>query len=37
MGFIDSEALAALALPLEKSGYGKYLQGLLKTEGPVWN
>lgn len=36
MGFIDSEALAALAHPLEKSGYGKYLQGLLKAEGPIW-
>lgn len=37
MGFIDTEALAALAHPLEKSGYGKYLQGLIKAEGPLWN
>jgi len=36
MGFINSDALAALAFPLEKSGYGKYLQSLLKTEGPLW-
>jgi glucose-1-phosphate thymidylyltransferase len=36
MGFIDSEALAKLAHPLEKSGYGKYLKGLLTTGGPIW-
>jgi glucose-1-phosphate thymidylyltransferase len=37
MGYIDTEALAALAHPLEKSGYGQYLQGLIKAEGPIWN
>ena len=31
-GFIDSERLAALAKPLEKSGYGKYLNHLLAEE-----
>lgn len=36
MGYIDSEGLAALAHPLEKSGYGKYLQGLLQSGGPLW-
>jgi glucose-1-phosphate thymidylyltransferase len=36
MGYIDSAALAALAYPLEKSGYGKYLQSLLTTGGPIW-
>jgi glucose-1-phosphate thymidylyltransferase len=30
MGFITSEQLAALAAPLVKSGYGAYLQSLLK-------
>ena len=29
MGFIDDEALARLAAPLAKSGYGVYLQALL--------
>lgn len=29
MGFIDDEALARLAVPLAKSGYGGYLQALL--------
>lgn len=29
-GFINAEQLAKLAGPLHKSGYGKYLQGLLK-------
>ena len=29
-GFIDDEALLALARPLEKSGYGRYLQQLLE-------
>ncbi|MEP6557947.1 MAG: glucose-1-phosphate thymidylyltransferase RfbA [Burkholderiales bacterium] len=33
-GFIDDEALQRLAAPLVKSGYGQYLQGLLR-EGPV--
>ncbi|WP_141730857.1 glucose-1-phosphate thymidylyltransferase RfbA [Oligoflexus tunisiensis] len=36
MGYIDSEGLAALAHPLEKSGYGKYLQSLLEGGGPLW-
>ena len=31
-GFIDREQLAALAAPLEKSGYGKYLNHLLAEE-----
>ena len=30
MGFIDAEQLQALARPLEKSGYGEYLQRVLK-------
>jgi glucose-1-phosphate thymidylyltransferase len=30
MGFITAEQLAALAAPLVKSGYGAYLQSLLK-------
>ncbi len=29
MGFISDEALAALAAPFEKSGYGAYLKALL--------
>ncbi|MGH8501269.1 MAG: glucose-1-phosphate thymidylyltransferase RfbA [Gammaproteobacteria bacterium] len=29
MGFIDAEALERLAAPLEKSGYGEYLRGVL--------
>ena len=29
MGFIDDDGLAAVARPLEKSGYGAYLMGLL--------
>ena len=33
-GFIDDEALQQLAAPLVKSGYGQYLQGLLR-QGPV--
>ncbi len=33
-GFIDDEALQRLAAPLVKSGYGQYLQQLLR-EGPV--
>lgn len=36
MGFINSEGLAELAHPLAKSGYGQYLLGLLKNEGPIW-
>ena len=31
-GFIDSAQLEKLAAPLAKSGYGKYLQGLLKNQ-----
>lgn len=30
MGFISAEALERLAAPLEKSGYGQYLRGILK-------
>lgn len=29
-GWIDADALAALAKPLLKNGYGQYLMGLLK-------
>lgn len=29
MGFIDAEALERLAAPLDKSGYGEYLRGVL--------
>jgi glucose-1-phosphate thymidylyltransferase len=36
MGYIGTDELAALAHPLAKSGYGKYLQGLLSSEGPIW-
>ena len=32
-GFISTEQLEAMALPLEKSGYGRYLLDLLKDEG----
>lgn len=31
-GFIDADQLAALAEPLKKSGYGKYLHSLLKQQ-----
>jgi glucose-1-phosphate thymidylyltransferase len=34
-GYIDAEALQALAAPLLKSGYGEYLMGLLREEGMV--
>ncbi|MFT4767080.1 MAG: glucose-1-phosphate thymidylyltransferase [Glaciecola sp.] len=37
MGYIDAEALQALAAPLIKSGYGEYLIGLLREEGAVRN
>ena len=30
MGYINSEQLSIIAKPLEKSGYGKYLQILLQ-------
>ncbi len=33
MGFIDDAQLAAIAAPLRNSGYGKYLEALLATEG----
>ena len=33
MGYIDAEQLLALAKPLEKSGYGVYLAGLLRDGG----
>ena len=36
MGYIDAEQLLALAAPLEKSGYGKYLQSLLRDDGVVF-
>ncbi|MEM1111963.1 MAG: glucose-1-phosphate thymidylyltransferase RfbA [Pseudomonadota bacterium] len=35
MGYIDADALLALAAPLEKSGYGHYLKHLLREEGVV--
>ncbi|GAB5412514.1 MAG: glucose-1-phosphate thymidylyltransferase RfbA [Congregibacter sp.] len=34
-GYIDAQALEALAEPLLKSGYGEYLIGLLREEGIV--
>ena len=37
MGYIDAEQLLALAAPLEKSGYGLYLQGLLREDGVVFD
>lgn len=36
MGYIDADELLALAKPLEKSGYGIYLNGLLRDEGVVF-
>ena len=36
MGYISAEDLLALAAPLEKSGYGLYLQQLLNEEGVVF-
>ncbi len=36
MGYINAEQLLALAAPLEKSGYGKYLQDLLREDGEVY-
>lgn len=35
MGYISAEQLLALAAPLEKSGYGKYLKNLLNDVGIV--
>jgi glucose-1-phosphate thymidylyltransferase len=36
MGYISAEELEALAKPLEKSGYGIYLNNLLRDEGVVF-
>ena len=36
MGYINAEQLLSLAAPLEKSGYGKYLQSLLRDDGVVF-
>jgi len=36
MGYITAEQLQALARPLEKSGYGIYLNNLLRDEGVVF-
>jgi len=36
MGYINAEQLLALAAPLEKSGYGVYLQSLLREDGVVF-
>jgi glucose-1-phosphate thymidylyltransferase len=37
MGYIDAGQLLALAAPLEKSGYGLYLQNLLSDDGVVFD
>ncbi len=37
MGYIDSEQLLKLAKPLTKSGYGVYLESLLRDEGVYWD
>ena len=37
MGYIDAEQLLALAKPLAKSGYGVYLEGLLRDKGTYWD
>jgi glucose-1-phosphate thymidylyltransferase len=37
MGHIDGEQLLALAKPLAKSGYGLYLEGLLRDTGTYWD
>lgn len=37
MGYISAEQLLALAAPLEKSGYGKYLKNLLNDVGVVFD
>lgn len=37
MGYIDAAQLEALAAPLEKSGYGLYLQSLLRDDGVMLN
>lgn len=37
MGYIDATQLETLAAPLEKSGYGLYLQSLLRDDGVMLN
>ena len=37
MGYIDAEQLLTLAKPLAKSGYGVYLEGLLRDKGTYWD
>ena len=37
MGYITAEELLGLAAPLEKSGYGLYLQALLNDDGVVFD
>ncbi len=37
MGYISAEELLALAVPLEKSGYGLYLKSLLNEQGMVFH
>ena len=37
MGYINAEQLLALARPLAKSGYGIYLEGLLRDAGTYWD
>ena len=37
MGYISAEELMALAKPLAKSGYGVYLENLLRDEGTYWD
>ena len=37
MGYIDAEQLQALAAPLEKRGYGLYLNSLLREDGAVFD
>ena len=37
MGYISAEQLLALAVPLEKSGYGFYMHSLLDDDGVVFD
>jgi glucose-1-phosphate thymidylyltransferase len=37
MGYIDADAVLALAAPLEKSGYGHYLTNLINDTGFFWD
>jgi glucose-1-phosphate thymidylyltransferase len=37
MGYISAEQLLALAAPLEKSGYGRYLRDILNDDGVVFH